>query len=264
MRRGPSIASDDDRDVSSSSDGSDNETDQLVKAMASRRDQRQGERASIRSALSEVPILFTERTYERELVLMIVSVVVTLCITGDQLFGAVYVISSPFDVSTGTYGALIMLQGVTKFAAFAAFTCIVRVVRIPHTLIMGIALLNYVAYYVGLGVASELMHLYVVSATNLFGAFAVPILHSYFKLNVGKMKESVILLIFLASYLGNMIGTGVGCGVELKFHSVFPGAVYLVWVGMILLLTCVALATYCTTSVLSDRKKYNRLLHDRS
>ena len=243
-------------DASSSCDSEDEK--ELIKSVMKKD-------TDLRSMIAEVPIIFTDRSYEKELLVMIFSVLFTFAIIGDMFYTATFILHQPFNFTITQYGYCIMMQGAVKFIAALIVMCTTRVSGLRHEMVLTLALINYIIYYLVLGTASSKLQVYMACLVNVFGGFGVPTLLSYIRLNIHILRDTMLILAIAISLLASMLGTIASCAVYINLHDIYSGSVFLMWAGILVAGSVLAMATYLSGSSQSARrsaKKYKKLLND--
>lgn len=215
--------------------------------------------------LKEAPMIFTETSYRMELIVVIEICVFTAALLSDTTFAGLYFVQHDFNFDLRIFGGLVLAQGIVKICGMLFMKFIIRFTQVKHGSLIGIALLNYIVYYIALSLASSTTVIMVVMFTNIFGGLALPTIFSYMKINFKETTETVLELSVLSSILVAMAFNALTSFLYDKTHALFPGTIFALTAALLAICGIIIVATYYSTSKKNKRmSKYfaDRLLNN--
>ena len=173
---------------------------------------------------SEAPMIFSESSYRKEFVVIIELTIFTVAIIADTTLSGPYLMQKPFEFS------------------------------IKHGTVIALAAINYISYYILVGLAHSKVVIYMAMTCNAFGGIALPVIASFIMLNFSDTRKLVIELAAAGSLIATLGFSSLEYFVYIKTKNVVPGAVFFLTAAIIVLGFVLALATYFSTTVRNRRK----------
>jgi len=214
---------------------------------------------------SEAPMIFSETSYRKELLVIVEISIFTIALISDSMISGPYLLQGPFDLSVSQYGYCISAQGIAKIFGIFVVQTISYFKPLKHGGLIALGGFNIVLYYTLLGVVQDTYALYGVMVLNIFGGVVFPVISSFMKVTFTDTLGTVLEISIISSLI-----------VTVGFHSfeyfifsitrgVFPGTVFLLTAGLIFLGFMIAGMTYFSTTVRNRRKTKeitDKLLND--
>ena len=203
---------------------------------------------------SEAPMIFSESSYRKEFVVIIELTIFTVAIIADTTLSGPYLMQKPFEFSIQEYGYCVSLQGLSKLVGLLLLKVCLHLKGIKHGTVIALAAINYISYYILVGLAHSKVVIYMAMTCNAFGGIALPVIASFIMLNFSDTRKLVIELAAAGSLIATLGFSSLEYFVYIKTKNVVPGAVFFLTAAIIVLGFVLALATYFSTTVRNRRK----------
>ena len=217
------------------------------------------------SIFSEAPMIFSETSYRKELMIIVEIGIFTIALISDSMISGPYLLQEPFNLSVTEYGYCITIQGIAKIFGVFVVQTVAYFMPCKHGGLVIVGGLNIVLYYTLLGVVQDTYALYGVMVLNMFGGIIFPTIASFMKINFHKTLGLVLEI----SMISSLIVTVGFHGFEYYIYSVtrnlYPGSVFLLTAGLIFLGFMIASVTYFSTTIRNRRNTKeitDKLLND--
>ena len=219
------------------------------------------------SILNEAPLLFSNTSYKKNVVVLILLAVFTVALVGDTtLSGSYLLLQRPFMFSITQYGYCISIQAATKVIGFLLMRYFLQLKGLSHGTLITISATNYIVYYFILSVMRSKIGVFIALISNIFGGIALPTILSFIRTNFCASPTKLILEVgVISSIITSMSFTTMQELIYLKVRSFFPGVAFTLATSVLLVGFVIAFAVYISTRVQSKRrtKEYaDRLLNE--
>ena len=217
------------------------------------------------SIFSEAPMIFSETSYRKELMIIVEICIFTIALISDSMISGPYLLQAPFNMSVTEYGYCITIQGMAKIFGVFVVQTVAYFIPCKHGGLIIMGGLNIVFYYTLLGVVQDTYALYGVMVLNMFGGIVFPTIASFMKINFSNTLGIVLEIAMISS----LIVTVGFHSFEYYIYSItrnfYPGSVFLLTAGLIFLGFMVASVTYFSTTIRNRRNTKeitDKLLND--
>eukprot|EP00111_Clytia_hemisphaerica_P006379 TCONS_00018491-protein len=214
---------------------------------------------------SEAPMIFSETSYRKELMIIVEISIFTIALISDSMISGPYLLQAPFNLSVSQYGYCISAQGVAKIFGILVVQTVAYFKPCKHGGLIVLGGLNIILYYTLLGVVQDSLSLFGVMVINIFGGAVFPTISSFMKINFTKTLGTVLEIAIISSLIVTVGFHGFEYFIYSITRNIFPGTVFLLTAGLILLGFMIASVTYFTTTVRNRRKTKeitDKLLND--
>ena len=199
-------------------------------------------------------MIFSESSYRKEFVVIIELTIFTVAIIADTTLSGPYLMQKPFEFSIQEYGYCVSLQGLSKLVGLLLLKVCLHLKGIKHGTVIALAAINYISYYILVGLAHSKLVIYMAMTCNAFGGIALPVIASFIMLNFSDTRKLVIELAAASSLIATLGFSSLEYFVYIKTKNVVPGAVFFLTAAIIVLGFVLAVATYFSTTVRNRRK----------
>ena len=214
---------------------------------------------------SEAPMIFSETSYRKELMIIVEIGIFTIALISDSMISGPYLLQGPFNLSVAEYGYCITLQGIAKIFGVFVVQTVAYFSPCKHGGLIILGGLNIVLYYTLMGVVQDTFSLYGVMILNMFGGLVFPTIASFMKINFAKTLGIVLEIAMISSLIVTVGFHGFEYYIYSITRNLFPGAVFLLTAGLIFLGFMIASVTYFSTTIRNRRNTKevtDKLLND--
>ena len=217
------------------------------------------------SIFSEAPMIFSETSYRKELMIIVEIGIFTIALISDSMISGPYLLQEPFNLSVTEYGYCITIQGVAKIFGVFVVQTVAYFIPCKHGGLVILGGLNIVLYYTLLGVVQDTYTLYGVMVLNMFGGVIFPTIASFMKINFSKTLGLVLEIAMISSLIVTVGFHGFEYYIYSITRNLYPGSVFLLTAGLIFLGFMIASVTYFSTTIRNRRNTKeitDKLLND--
>lgn len=255
----------DKKDKSTDDSASSSEEEEQILLQQARISKDKGLLSNETNLFTEAPMIFSETSYRKELIVIIELSIFTIAIIADSNISGPYLLQPPFELTLRDYGYCVASQGVAKIIGLFLMKILNYFSPFKHSSMISIAALNYIIYYTVLAVIPSKEYIYISLVLNIFGGIAIPTLLSFMKTNFTETIDTLLEISTISSLIVTVGFSSIEYYVYMKTRSIYPGSVFLVTAAMILLGFVFVFGTYFSTTIKNKRrtKEYaDQLLND--